>query len=136
MKSKKGEIADCPFEKYRYKDDEGNIIEKGIKCTSKSDPLFQEFRLWQFIQNLKIFAREKEVDGKLRTDVDVTRDFIKGREDIVALFEWLRQQKEITQDKLLKSPIFDLGRNASRYRWNYVEERAYPCCPTHAEILK
>ncbi|MDY6318674.1 MAG: HNH endonuclease domain-containing protein [Prevotella sp.] len=135
LKSKKGEIADCPFEKYRYKDDEGNIIEKGIKCTSKSDPLFQEFRLWQFIQNLKIFAREKEVDGKLRTDVDVTRDFIKGREDIVALFEWLRQQKEITQDKLLKSPIFDLGRNASRYRWNYVEERAYPCCPTHAEIL-
>ena len=135
LKSKKGEIADCPFEKYRYKDGEGNIIEKGIKCTSKSDPLFQEFRLWQFIQNLKIFAREKEVDGKLRTDVDVTCDFIKSSEDIIALFDWLSRQKEITEDKLLNSQIFDLGKNASRYSWNYVEGRAYPCCPTHAEII-
>lgn len=135
LKSKKSEIADCPFEKYRYKDESGNVVEKGIKCTPKSDPLFQEFRLWQLIQNLKIFAREKEVNGKLRTDVDVTSDFIKSHEDIVALFEWLCQQKEVTQDKLLKSPVLDMGKKASQYRWNYVEGRAYPCCPTHAEIV-
>lgn len=135
LKSKKNEIADCLFEKYCYKDDKGNVVGKGIKCTSKSDPLFQEFRVWQFIQNLKIYAREKEVNGKLRTDVDVTGDFIKSTDDVVHLYEWLSQQKEVTQDKLLKSPIFDLGKKASQYRWNYVEGRSFPCCPTHAEFI-
>lgn len=134
LKSKKNEIADCPFEKYHFYDNEGNLTEKGIKCTPKSDPLFQEFRLWQFIQNLRIFVREKEVNGKLHTDVDVTSDFIKGMEDIVRLYEWLSQQKEITQEKLLKSPVFNLGKKSSQYRWNYVEGRSYPCCPTHSEI--
>lgn len=135
LKSKKDEIADCPFEKYYYRGSSGNVASKGIKCTPKSDPLFQEFRLWQFIQNLHIFAREREVGGKLRTDVDVTDEFIKGEDDIVSLFDWLSQQKEVTQEKLLKSPVFNLGKKTSQYRWNYVEGRSYPCCPTHAEFL-
>lgn len=135
LKSKKNEIADCPFEKYHFKDKDGKPITKGIKCTPKSDPLFQEFRLWQFIQNLKIYAREKDVNGKLRTDIDATADFINSEDTIASLFEWLCQQKEVTQEKLLKSPVFNLGKNATQYRWNYVESRSYPCCPTHAEFL-
>lgn len=135
LKSKKSEIADCPFERYHYRDEDGNIVEKGIKCTPKSGPLFQEFRLWQFIKNLRIYEREKVVNGKLQTDVEVTGEFVKGMDDKAALFEWLSRQKEITQDKLLKSPVFNLGKKASLYRWNYVEGRTYPCCTTHAEFL-
>lgn len=136
LKSKKSEIADCPFEKYTFGNKSGEKTVKAIKCTSKSNPLFQEFRLWQFIQNLRIIERTKEVNGRLYTDVDVTNEFIKSNEDIVTLFDWLSLQKEITQRKLLASPLFHLGKKTAQYRWNYVEERSYPCCPTHAEIVE
>lgn len=132
LKSKKNEIADCPFEKYHYRNKSGEIKERGIKCMPKSNPLFQEFRLWQFLQNLKIFERSKRINGKLRTDVDVTGEFLKSEDDIVSLFEWLSLQKEITQEKLLNSPLFHLGKESALYRWNYVEGRTYPCCSTHA----
>ncbi len=135
LKSKKGTIADCPLEKYYFRNTSGELTEKGIKCTPKSDPLFQEFRLWQFVQNLRIIAREREIGGRLHTDVDVTPEFIKNDDDRAALFEWLSQRREVKQNELLKAPCIGLGKHAAEYRWNYVEERAYPCCETHAAIL-
>ena len=60
LKSKKGEIANCPHEYYHYiNKDTGEIVKKPIKVIAKSNPLYQEFRLWQFLQNLKIIQREK-----------------------------------------------------------------------------
>lgn len=137
LKSKKSEIAECPYEKYQYIDkDSGEIITKHIKCIPKSHPLFQEFRLWQFIQNIKIYAKEKEVGGRLKTDVDVTSEFITSDEDIVALYEWLNERKEINQKDFLKYKPFNLGRSVDKYRWNYVEEKVYPCNETHYIISK
>ena len=136
LKSKKNEISDCPFEFYIFKDKENQWHHRYLKCIPKSNPIFQEFRLWQFIQNLRIYEREKYIDGKLKTDVDVTDAFIKTEDDIVALFEWLNEQKEVSQDKLLKSPIFGLWKNTNKFRWNYVEDKIYPCNKTHAEFVK
>lgn len=64
LKSKKSLIDDCPYESHIYKKD-GNLLNTPLKCVSKSHPLFQEFRLWQFISNLRIYQREKMVDGSL-----------------------------------------------------------------------
>ena len=62
LKSKKSLISDCPYESHFDKD--GN--EHPVKCIAKSNPLFQEFRLWQFVQNLRIYQRERIVsDGQL-----------------------------------------------------------------------
>lgn len=136
LKSKKSEIADCKMESYQYIDKEtGEIVTKRIKCISKSHPLYQEFRLWQFIQDLRIYEREKEVNGKMKTDVDVTSDFLSSTEDIEKLFEWLYEKKEISQKELLKYKPFGFGKNAGKYRWNYVEDKTYPCCETHHEIM-
>lgn len=132
LKSKKSEIANCPFENYHYIDKEsGEIVNKPIKCIPKSHPLFQEFRLLQFTQNLKIFKREKVVNGKLKTDVDVTSDFLSTLEDYAALFEWLNNKKDINEKELLRYPSFNIGKNVSEYRWNYVEDKSYPCNETH-----
>ena len=147
LKSKKSLISDCPYESYFYnkKDNDGNcmkdengndiVFEQQLKCIAKSHPLFQEFRLWQFVQNLKIYQREKEVNGKLCTDVDVTSEFIKTEEDIVAVFEWLNDRKEIDQKEFLKYPPFGLKKDAVKFRWNYVEDKKYPCNETKALIL-
>ena len=139
LKTKKSLISDCPFEYRKYKDQKtGEEKISPIKCIAKSNPLFQEFRLWQFISNLRIYQREKEVDGKLKVDVDITGEWLKDEDDYVALFEWLNDRKEIKQDVLLQSYFKQKkikGQTVFPYRWNYVEEKVYPCNETRASIL-
>ena len=137
LKSKKSLISNCPYEYRVFKNENGERIKSPIKCIAKSHPLFQEFRLWQFIHNLKIYARESELDGKFQTDVDVTKEFLKSEEDVVNLFEWLNDRKEIKQDTLLSS-YFKIKKTKGSanlpYRWNYVEDKEYPCYETHSQI--
>lgn len=133
LKSNKSLIANCAFESHTYlKDGEKKIMP--LKCIAKSHPLFQEFRLWQFIQNLRIYERNKEVNGRLQTDVDVTAEFLPTAEAYSDLFKWLNNKKEIKQDVLLKSYFKIRGKTLS-YRWNYVEDKEYPCNETHSQII-
>ena len=134
LKSKKTLISNCPYESHFGK--EGD--EYPVKCIAKSNPLFQEFRLWQFVQNLRIFEREKEVAGKLMTDVDVTNEFLKTEDDFVKLFDWLNDRAAIKQDTLLNSYFKfkkQKGQEQYSYRWNYVEDKEYPCNETRTTIL-
>lgn len=134
LKSKKSLISDCPYESHFDKD--GN--EHPVKCIAKSNPLFQEFRLWQFVQNLRIYQREKNVDGKLQTDVDVTNELLKTEEDYVKLFDWLNDRASIKQDTLLNSYFKfkkEKGKDQYPYRWNYVVDKDYPCNETRATML-
>lgn len=115
LKTKKGLIADCPYEKRNG---------KPIKCIAKSHPLYQEFRLWQFIANLRIY----------RNDNDITNDLIPNEESYVALYDYLSTIKEIDQPALLRH----LGINkkeVGQYRWNYVPDRKYPCGETRSVLL-
>jgi CRISPR-associated endonuclease Csn1 len=138
LKSKKSLINNCKYEYRAYKDADGVVQKKPIKCVQKSHPLYQELRLWKFVKDLKIYEREKTIDGKLHTDYNVTDEFIKSEEDQVALFEWLNERKEIKQESLLSS-FFKVkkkkGEEKLAYRWNYVEEKEYPCNETHAQIV-
>ncbi len=131
LKSKKGEIANCPHEYYHYIDkDTGEIIQKPIKVIAKSNPLYQEFRLWQFLQNLKIIQREKIIDGRLRTDVDVTAEYLNSAEKRENLFQIINQRKDINQTVILKA----LHLSSDQYRWNYVEDKTLPGNETHMLI--
>ena len=137
LKRKKNLISNCPYESHVFIDKEtGEKKRSSIKCIAKSNPLFQEFRLWQFVQNLRIYQREKEIDNKLFTDVDVTNEKLKTEDDYVKLFEWLNDRASIKQDLLLKSYFKIKEENGQYpYRWNYVEDKEYPCNKTRAAIL-
>ena len=114
----------------------GEVKQAPIKCIAKSHPLFQEFRLWQFISNIRIYQRERVLDdGKLETDVDVTPDFLKTEDDYTTLFEWFNDRKEVDQKAFLKNPQFGLKKTFTEYRWNYVEDKSYPCNETRNAIL-
>ncbi|HJC93803.1 MAG TPA: type II CRISPR RNA-guided endonuclease Cas9, partial [Candidatus Phocaeicola excrementigallinarum] len=128
LKSKKSLIADCPYEEHTHTDkDTGEVRHFGIKCIAKSHPLFQEFRLWQFLSNLRIYQREKDVNGKLCIDADVTSEFLQNEDDYTELFDWLSLQKSVKQESFLKCPLFGLKKNdIANYRWNYVEDKPYP----------
>ena len=147
LKSKKSTIANCQYET-RY-DKDGNAYP--IKCVQKSNPYFQEFRLWQFISNLRIIEKEhsemtsvqldlfnQPVPSGSRTiyDFDATNLFLKDITDYEKLFNWLNDRKEIDQKALLNYPDFHIDRKSQqRYRWNYVEDKSYPCNKTRAAIL-
>lgn len=136
LKSKKSSIADCPYEEYQYIDKEtGEIIHVPLKCIAKSNPLYQEFRLWQFLYNIHIYQKERILDGKSQTDVDVTNEFLKTENDYVALFEWLNDLGAVDQKTFLKYPPFSLKKQLNNYRWNYVEDKFYPCNETRYDIL-
>lgn len=136
LKSKKSLIDDCPYEGHEYIDNETK--EKKyvpIKCIAKSHPLYQEFRVWQFLSNIRIYQKEKYVGESLRTDVDVTQEFLRTENDYVELFDWLNNRKEIDQKQFFKYPAFGLKKNIGDYRWNYVEDKLYPCNETRAILL-
>ena len=137
LKSKKSLIADCPYEEHTHTDkDTGEVRHFGIKCIAKSHPLFQEFRLWHFLSNLRIYQKEKIINGKLCLDVDVTSEFLKSEDDYINLFDWINQQKSIKQDSFFKCSLFGLKKNnIANYRWNYVEDKTYPGNETRALIL-
>lgn len=151
LKSKKSLISNCPFEFRYFIKEDGTIEKTSVKCIAKSHPIYQEFRLLQWIKNLRIFSKE-EIN-----EVDITDELIPTIKDREKLFEWLNDKTEIDQRTLLKYVPFNLeGRIKRRlgesqyqiykkdkeqgldtyYRWNYVEDKKYPLNETRGEILK
>lgn len=134
LKSKKSLISDCKFESRTYVKD-GVLENEHLKCIAKSHPLFQEFRLWQWIQNLHIFSVENH-------ETPITIQFLKSEEDYVNLFDFLNDRKEIEQEALLKYLLTtlklkpkELKLEVAKYRWNYVQDKAYPCNETRSLML-
>ena len=136
LKSKKSTISNCPYESKTFYKDEIKQAPQPLKCISKSHPLFQEFRLWQFLRNLKIHQKENNENGKL--DVDITDTIFENETDWVHLFEFLNTKKEVEQKHIIDY-LVSLKKiekqNKSNYRWNYVEDKKYPANETRASFL-
>jgi CRISPR-associated endonuclease Csn1 len=144
LKSKTSLISDCSLEFVPIKDKKGALVKdsngnqvvKPLKCIPKSNPIFQEFRLLQFVKNLKIYKKE------IVNDVDVTNDYLKTEEDLVELFNFLNDRKEIDQISFIKhllKPLKLKGKlldaEVANYRWNFVEDKIYPCNETRNQFL-
>lgn len=138
LRSQKSSISNCSLEYRTYKVD-GVEKQEYLKAISKSNPFYQEFRIWQWLYNLKIY--------KIEDDTDVTNQFIKNVEDQENLFEFLMNQKEVDHKDILKYFFNDLkgkllNHTISQYRWNYVfdsekgESKKYPMNETRYEITK
>lgn len=131
LKSKKHLVSNCPYEYRKYKNKEnGETIIEPLKCIAKSHPLFQEFRIWQFISNLRIYTN----DGMM---VEKTDEFLPDFHAKEELFTWLNDRKDIDQESLMKKVccIKKFKDGKSEYRWNYVEDKKYPCNKTRSAIL-
>lgn len=151
LKSKKSLISKCVLESRTYKQEDGTIKKEGIKCISKSNPLYQEFRLLQWMKNLKVFRRDD------KNEIDITSELLPTEEAWMNLYHWLNDKTEIDQNTLLKYDAFGLEENIRKdlgleqfrvfkkdkeqglhtyYRWNYVEDKSYPLNETRGEIVK
>lgn len=122
LRSQKSSVSNCTLEFRKFKDENGVEHAQYLKVIPKSNPYFQEFRIWQWIFNLNIYSKED--------DKNVTNEFLKTLKDFENLFEFLNARKEIDQKTLLKH--FKL--NEKTHRWNFVEDKKYPCNETRAMI--
>jgi len=150
LKSKKSTISGCQFETRIFKktvvdkdtkEKKEIFITEPIKAISKSHPLYQEFRLWQFLKNLKIYQKEDE-DGNIIADknADITTKLLQTEEDWVDLFNFLNIKKTIEQHQILKyfsdkKLIPKQKKDKGMYKWNYVEDKKYPANETKAQFL-
>ncbi|MCA6442332.1 MAG: type II CRISPR RNA-guided endonuclease Cas9 [Bacteroidetes bacterium] len=143
LRSQKSSIGNCSleFRAYKRKDENGKETEvkEYLKVIPKSNPYYQEFRVWQWLYNLKIYLKAD--------DSDVTAIFLKSTEDWEKLFEFLMSKKEVDHKDILKYIFKDLKGKAqtaeiAKYRWNYVydsekdESKTYPMNETGYEIRK
>ena len=141
LKSKKSTIGKCQYEKRYYQDpDTGQKKEAPLKGIAKSHPLFQEFRLWQFLSYLSIYEKEKTVNGKISLDYNITSELLPDENAWVELFDFLNARKEINQFQLLKFFSDKLlipkqKKENTDYRWNYPEDKTYPMNETKAQIV-
>ncbi|AZB29585.1 type II CRISPR RNA-guided endonuclease Cas9 [Chryseobacterium balustinum] len=122
LRSQKSSISNCSLESRKYKDENGVEHTQFLKAIPKSNPYYQEFRIWQWIFNLNIYKKDD--------DTNVTKEFLDTIENFESLFEFLNNRKEVDQKALLKH--FKL--NEKTYRWNFVEDKKYPCNETKTMI--
>ena len=135
LKSKKSLIDDCPYESHQGIDKEtGEICTYPLKCIAKSNPYFQEYRVWKFMSDLRIIANTKEINGHIHTDVDVTSEFIPDNESWSNMFIWLNDKGHITQSDML-AYLGIKKKEQSKYRWNFVADKHYPMNATRHAIL-
>lgn len=122
LKSKKSLINECPYEYHVYQDKNGEWKRRYLKCISKSHPLYEEFRMWQFAENLHIYKEDAKGIGK----DDCTAEYLSDKAEVV---EWLLGQKEVTEKSLLARFV---GKKANGFSWNYVSDKKYPAAPVYA----
>mgnify|MGYP003616257384 CR=1 FL=1 len=138
LKSKKFLIADCTYEARKYQDKETKEwINVPIKVIHKFNPLFQEFRLWQFIKRLRIIKLEDFVNNEAKINIDVTDTFLKDILVKEKLFEYLNDKDTVTEKNILdfiSKQFDDKNINKDNYKWNFTSEKE-PCNTTRYEFL-
>lgn len=136
LRSNKSLIDRCQFETRQWLDPEtGQMQVKGVACAPRSHPAFAEYRLWQFISNLRILRRQGINNGKPDVDFDVTNEYLPDAYSRAALFDALIKLRDINQEQFLGAKGLRLHTaERKNLRWNYPEDKTYPCNPTHADI--
>ena len=136
LKSKKSEISDCKYEIDHWRNEvdtttgEVLLIPVYKKVVPASHPLFQEFRIWDKIHNIKLIKLDaKNSEGKTETNVDITSQYF-NPEGYKALFEHFNKRSTVAIDDFLdfckKQFGLDIGKKGERkILWNYPVEEEF-----------
>ncbi|MDY3521785.1 type II CRISPR RNA-guided endonuclease Cas9 [Riemerella anatipestifer] len=124
LKSQKGLLSFCQFESWEIerKDENGNVILNkstqlpkrqtvGRRVAPKSSPLFQEFKIWQNINNLEV-TKISEGASKNKKETDTLSD-----DERKLLFEELNLRGNLSQKEVLQI----LGLKDKEYKTNFPE---------------
>lgn len=94
LKSQKHLIRDCEFEKYH-------------KAIPKSSPLFQDFRIWQFLNNLKITIPDEGLEQELTQEesellyADLTWKSSMSKSEVLKRLGYNRRGIQLNYEKII-----------------------------------
>ena len=135
LKSQKGLVSFCEFESREVEIEVGGkkkIRTAGLRVCPKSSPLFQEFKLWQVINNIQVSGPvipEKQLDlFGASTAFKHGKRFL-SQEEKETLFKELAFREKMTKKEILKL-LFD---NHAELNLNYNEVKGDT---TRAALLK
>ncbi|MBQ8455968.1 MAG: type II CRISPR RNA-guided endonuclease Cas9, partial [Bacteroidaceae bacterium] len=117
LKSKKAMLDICTFERRQIEVTEEEKTRKktiGLKVCPKSSPLFQEFKVWQILNNLQVEYEDTSLDLFATTE----------KRRFLDLEEKKLLARELTyKEKLSKREVLTLlfGKAAKKYDLNYKE---------------
>jgi CRISPR-associated endonuclease Csn1 len=125
LKSQKGLISFCEFESKGIEiEKNGQKVKKtiGLRVAPKSSPLFQEFKIWQVLNNVLIrkkgsekrVVKEKKSAGLLEEQKEVFPFDLQTKQ---LLFEELNIKGNLKSNKIIEL----LGYNAKDWEINYTE---------------
>lgn len=120
LRSEKGSIANCRYEKknYRFKDQKGLSHQAYYAAAPVSSPVFQEFRIWQTVNNIRLMKREdRDGNGRLKTDVDVSSGII-NQAVIEKLYELFDSKESVSQKQILDVITKAKGTKATDPKYN------------------
>lgn len=111
LKSQKGQLGFCQFESWEetYFDEikkKENTRTVGRKVVAKSSPLFQEFKIWQNLNNLQ-FINQQVADV----------NYVLEEEDRMLLFEALNLRGNLKENQVLKM----LGLKTKEWKTNFPD---------------
>jgi len=117
LKSQRRGVAKCPFEPSKH-------------CAPISHPLFEEFRMWSFIRNIKVQTPE---DSELRA--------LTNEEIAKVLPLWFRKSKPNFHFEDIAKAIAGKGKycyyksaEAKPFRFNYYLDSSVAGCPVSAQL--
>lgn len=131
LKSKKSLITNCKYETRTYTEN-GVLKIKKVKAAPKSHPVFQEYRIWSLIHNLRINEFKHVLpNGTVELNKDITDQSLIS-ENKAKIFEVMDLAAEISADQILKS----IGLKASTHTINYEEGKKLKGNETKASVYK
>ncbi len=125
LKSQKGLVSFCEFESNQIEveiDGKKKIKTIGSKVCPKSSPLFQEFKIWQILNNIQIIEKASGVKGFLEQEAkealieelsikakmskaEVLKFLFKNNKEITLNSKNTQDTKKKNQDELFDKPI-------------------------------
>jgi len=134
LKSKKSSITDCRLA-YKNYSDSSTGKKMPYKAAPISSPVFQEFRIWQTVNNIRVLKREmRDTHGRLQIDIDVSEQYL-TQKIIETLFDLFDGKEKVNQKQILKEcGLSDKEFMINLFRLN--EEKELPGNETKALIRR
>jgi CRISPR-associated endonuclease Csn1 len=135
LRSQKHLIAECSYETKSFIDPV-NGKPQGIKVCPKSAPVFQEFRIWQTIHNIRLIKKEEIINGKIKVDIDVTDEYL-DTETKAKLYNLFDSRQEVSPDSILTLLGFKKSKiNGFTHKLNYPDDKDFKGNETKALFRK
>ena len=119
LKSQKGMVAKCPLEPKR-------------KRVAISHPLFEEFRMWETINRIKI---KTENDARLRFLDKEEKELLVNEFQQKTDFEFEKLAKKLSQGKDFRY-IKDRNKLSAEIEFNFPMDKTLSVCPTISQLKR